>query len=98
MITLSPRLGEALMKLAQTPDLEAALWKVLSEYAELKIKSLKEEIERFERKWKMSFDEFSKRCEEGTIEADVYSWEVESDFWEWEKAVTLLSHYEKVKL
>jgi len=42
----------------------------------------------------MSFEEFSRRCKEGTLGVDPYSWEVERDFWEWERAETLLKHYE----
>ncbi len=97
MVTLSPRLGELLTKATQTPDLETALWKVLSEYVELKVVALKQQIARFEHKWGMSFEEFSQRCREGTLETDPYSWEAEQDFWAWEKAVTLLHHYEALR-
>jgi hypothetical protein len=94
MVTLSPRLGEFLTKATQTPDLETALWKVLLEYVELKRKALREQVAQLEGKWGMSFEEFSRRCQEGSLQADPYSWEVERDFWAWEKAVTLLQHYE----
>ena len=97
MIAVSPRLGELLIKVAQTPDLEAALWKVVNEYIELKINSLKEQVKRFEQKWGMSFEEFSRRCKDGSLDVDPYSWEVERDFWEWERAETLLRHYETLK-
>jgi len=97
MVTVSPRLGEFLTKATQTPDLETALWKVLSEYVELKSKALREQIAQFEQKWGMSFEEFSRRCQEGTLQTDPYSWEVEQDSWAWEKAVTLLRHYETLR-
>lgn len=42
----------------------------------------------------MSFDEFARRCEQGTLTQDPYAYDVESDYWDWEKAVTLLNHYE----
>ena len=45
----------------------------------------------------MNFDEFSKRSEAKTLGQDPYSYEVESDFWEWEKAETLLKHYGTLK-
>ena len=93
MVALSPRLGEFLTKAAQVPDLETALWKVLLEYVDLKRKALEEEIAQFERKWGMTFEEFSQRCREGSLSEDAYSWEVEQDFWAWESAVTLLQHY-----
>jgi len=36
-IEVSPRLGALLTQVTEVPDLEAALWKVLSEYIDLKI-------------------------------------------------------------
>ena len=50
MVTLSPRLGELLTKATQTSDIEAALWKVLSEYLALKSNRLSERIAEFEQK------------------------------------------------
>jgi len=93
-ITLSPRISVFLTQVTETPDLETALWKILSEYIDLKIGLIKQRIWAFESKWEMSFAEFSERCEAGTLDQDAYAYEVESDFWEWEKAETLLQHYE----
>jgi hypothetical protein len=45
----------------------------------------------------MTFEEFSERCETGTLGHDPYAYEVESDFWEWEQAETLLQHYEALQ-
>jgi hypothetical protein len=70
MVTLSPRLGGFLTKATQTPDLETALWKVLLEYVELKREALQEQVAQFEGKWGMSFGEFSRRCQEGSLQAD----------------------------
>ena len=97
MIGMSPRLGELLTRATQTPDLETALWKVLSEYVDMKIATLKETVARFEQKWGMTLAEFSQRCREGTLDEDIYSWGVEQDFWAWEQAMTLLKHYEALK-
>jgi len=97
MISMSPRLGELLTRATQTPDLETALWKVLSEYVDMKIAALKETVARFEQKWGMPLAEFSQRCREGTLDGDIYSWDVEQDFWAWEQAATLLTHYEALK-
>jgi hypothetical protein len=97
-ITISPRAGNLLTRVAETPDLEAALWKVLSDYIDLKIRSLREEINVFEAKWKMSFVEFSEKCADGTLDSDPYAYEVESDFWAWEQAETLLQHYETLRI
>ena len=97
MISMSPKLGELLVRTTQTPDLETALWQVLSEYIDLKIAALGEIIAPLENKWHMSFDEFSSRMRAGTLGQDIYSWQVEQDFWKWEQATTLLKQYESVK-
>jgi len=96
-IELSPRLGSLLVRVTETPELEAALWKVLSEYIDLKTASIEERIEAFEKKWGMSFDEFAVRCEADTLGEDPYSYDVESDYWEWEAAETLLQHYKHLQ-
>lgn len=97
-MTISSRVGMLLTKMVETPDLETALWKVLSDYTDLKTKMLKQQIEAFESKWERTFEEFSESCQDGTLEIDPYAYEVESDFWEWEKAETLLQHYKMLKI
>ncbi len=44
MITVSPRIGALLSRVAETPDIEVALWKVLSEYIDLKSAQLSQQI------------------------------------------------------
>ena len=95
--TVSPRMGVLLTQVTETPDLETALWKVLSEYLDLKIQFFREHIRAFESKWGMTFKAFSEHCEARTLGQDPYAYEVESDFWEWEQAETLLQHYETLK-
>jgi len=98
MIAISPKLGGLLTRATQTPDLETALWKVLSEYTDMKIATLTTTITQFEQKWDVSFSEFTQLCREGTLDGDIYSWDVEQDFWAWEQATTLLEHYEALKV
>jgi hypothetical protein len=97
-MSLSPQAGLLLTKITDTPDLESALWRVLRDYTELKTQQLKQQIEAFESRWGMTFEEFSRRCEDKTLEQDPYGYEVESDYWDWEKAVTLLNHYEALQV
>jgi hypothetical protein len=93
MVTISPRIGALLTRVAETPDIETALWKVLLDYVDLKLAKLSQQIADFEAKWDMPFTEFSKRIKEKQLPKDAYSFEVEKDFWDWEKAETLLKHY-----
>jgi hypothetical protein len=95
--TISPRAGNLLARVAETPDLEAALWKVLSDYIQLKIQSLQNEIQQFEAKWDMSFAEFSEKFADNALPVDSYAYDVESDFWAWEQAETLLQHYKSLQ-
>lgn len=97
MLTLTPKLGELLIKATQTTDLEAALRQVLSEYFILKLKELNKELEGFETKWNMAFDQFKEKCMKREIEKDVFSYEVEKDFWGWERIETLKEHYEAMR-
>jgi hypothetical protein len=96
-LTISPRAGNLLTQVAETADLETALWKVLSDYIDLKIQALRDEISQFESRWNMSFSEFSEKFGEGSLPVDSYTYEVESEFWNWEKAETLLQHYEALQ-
>ncbi|HQE94014.1 MAG TPA: hypothetical protein PLH19_15060 [Anaerolineae bacterium] len=97
-VIVSPRMGALLTQVTEVPDLETALWKVLSEYIDLKIERLSRSIQEFETKWEMSFSEFAERCAAGTLEQDPYAYHVESDYWEWESAETLLQHYEDLRV
>ena len=97
MLTLSPKMGEFLIRAAETPDIELALRKVLFEYLELKLNELEGQAKKFEEKWSMSFEVFSAKCKEKEIDQDIYSYEVEKDFWDWEKIETLRKHYGEVK-
>jgi len=45
----------------------------------------------------MSFSEFKRRFSENDLPVDVYTQEVEEDFWEWEEAETLKAHYQQVQ-
>ncbi len=97
MLTLSPKLGEFLIKAAETADIDMALRKILFEYLELKLKELQGQIKKFEGKWGMSFEEFSAKCKQKEIGKDIYSYEVEKDFWDWERVETLNQHYGELK-
>lgn len=96
-MTLSPQTGLLLTKITDTPDLETALWRVLHDYTGLKTEQLRQQVGAFESKWGMTFEEFARRCESASLGQDPYAYDVESDFWDWEKAVTLLEHYEALQ-
>ena len=97
MLTLSPKIGEFLIRAAETPDIEMALRKILFEYLDLKLKELQGQAREFEKKWSMTFEEFSVKCKQKKIGKDIHSYEVEKDFWDWERIDTLRKHYGELK-
>ena len=97
MPALSPDVGAHLMKATRSQDLDEAFEKVLSEYLELKIAALQEKTDRLEEKWGMEFSTFKRRVAEDDLSDDAYSYDVEQDYWEWEEAESLKSHYQQVQ-
>lgn len=97
MITVSPQIGEFLIKVTHLPDIDAALKKVLTEYIDLKVADIGGKIKRYESKWKMTFKEFEEACKNNKLKADTFSYEVEKDFWEWEQLDSLFKYYEDIK-
>ena len=97
MPTLSPDVGSHLLKATRSKDLDEAFETVLSEYLELKIDRLEQTTNTLEEKWGMDFSTFKQRIAEDDLPADAYSYEVEQDFWDWEEAETLKTHYQEVQ-
>jgi hypothetical protein len=97
MPTISPKLGEFLIKTTKEKDIDNAFQKVFTEYLELKLEDLEETIDAFQKKWGMSFNEFKERFKSRTLEKDAYSFDVEHDFWQWEESETLKKHYKELR-
>lgn len=91
-VVVPPQIGALLSQITETSDLETALRQVLAGYVAYKREELAAATRRLERKWGMTYSEFSERMVAGALDQDSFSFEVESDFWEWERAETLL-HY-----
>ena len=96
-ISVSPRIGVLLSQVTATADLETALWRVLSDYVDIKTAELLRQIQYFETKWNMTFSEFSRGIEEKDPTININDYVVEKDFWEWEEAITLLAHYQALQ-
>ena len=95
--TISPRAGLLLTQLTKTADFDAALWKLLLDYLDLKLQTLAAENEAFIQKWGVPFAEFQHRMATNSLEQDAYSYAVEQDFWQWEKIETLRQYYEGLR-
>lgn len=97
-ISVSPRIGVVLSEVTETPDLETAMWQVLTEYIDLKSWALLERIYEFEARWGMTFVDFAERMKADQLGQDPYAYEVERAYWEWEEIETLRKHYEDVRV
>jgi len=93
-LTLPPKMGVMLTQLADTSDLETALQIVITDYLQLKLTVLHDRLGVFEAKWGMNFAQFAQACEQDQLGENPYAYAVESDFWAWEEAETLLHHYQ----
>lgn len=96
MATVPPKLGASLLKATQARDIDEALSKMYAEYLALKTKDLQQKVRQFEEKWGMSFQEFKQALQEDTLPKDAHDFDTERDFWEWEEAETLKTHYEQL--
>lgn len=96
MFSISPKIAEFLLKATKERDISEAFYKVLREYFELKIKDLQEDIAKFNTKWNLNFEEFSKKIKENSLGKNSYFFEVENDFWQWEEVITLERHYQSI--
>lgn len=97
MPVMSAKLSDALVRATDARDVDEAFNKVFAEYLELKLSQLQQTIGTFQDKWGMSFGEFKKKIKEKTLKRDVYSFDTENDFWQWEEAETLKEHYIDIK-
>jgi len=96
MISLSPKLSNLLIQTTNANDIESALQSVLSEYIQMKIQDLENKRKVFESKWGGDFSEYQEKIKNNTLGKDPYSYEVESEYWEWEDTLNLLEHYESI--
>lgn len=97
MPAISPKLGEFLIKTTHAKDIDDAIRRVFSDYLDLKLEHLNKLIEQYKARWKMSFEEFQNHIKEETLGRNVYSYDTEKNFWEWEEVETLKAHYEELK-
>lgn len=91
-VEIIPRpLYRVLQKMTHEPRIEVALSIAVKDLIRLRLKEVAEQRRAFETKYGMTFAEFRSKFEAEAI-PDQYSYTVESDFWDWEAAVTNEAH------
>jgi hypothetical protein len=86
-LVLPKETSQALTELTGEPRLDLALTVVIRDYARRKLQELAQQIQQYEIKYGMSFDEYRMQWENQNREQD-YSYEAETDFLQWEALVT----------
>lgn len=84
---------QEIIEITQANTFNLALDIVFKDYLKYKLYYLKNENNRYEMKWGMSFDEFEKKSPQmpnGT------SYEVEQEYYEWEAVITELDYFENM--
>ena len=86
----------ALTKLTGEPRFDIAVRVTLKDSVAYRLEKIDEEIDLFEQKYGMPFEQFSARGEDGEI-PNQFSYEVESDYLEWDGLVSRKRTVEKIK-
>lgn len=90
---MSQKLLKVVQEVTGKKDEKEALGEILKNYVNERIAVCREKIQRFQEKYKMSFEEFHEKLGEDLA----LSWEHESDAFDWEGALTDLEKLQKLK-
>jgi hypothetical protein len=75
-----------------------ALLDALAKHVERKTATLKAQVRTFESKWDMDFDEFASCVKAGRLAKFTASYDAQHDLNAWEQALSLLRHYQSLKV
>ncbi len=95
-VSITNPVYEVMRQVTGESAIEVALPIMVKDLLRYKKETLKNKIAFFEKKYGMSLDEFEQACKDGRIE-DPFSYEVESDNWDWDSAVTELKDTEELE-
>ena len=94
-VVIPDALYRVVTELTHQPEVETALTVAVKELIRLRQKELDAERVVFEAKYGMTFAQFNARFQAEEI-PDQYSYAVESDYFDWEAAVTSLAYLEEL--
>lgn len=94
-MTIAANISKVLLEITGEPRLEMAILELLNDAVEHRIEKIEAEIKRFEEKYHMAFVEFKDRFYSDNI-PDSYSYNVETDYLEWEGLITRLTKYKSL--
>jgi len=89
---ISANISKTLMEITGEPRADIAILEIIEDAVEHRIEKISAEIKGLEEKYSMTFGEFKKRFEAGEI-PEAFSYEVETDYLEWEGLVSRLNKF-----
>lgn len=95
-VVLPRKIGNILLELTSTSDLDSALLSAMKDVIDHRIEKCEQEINAFETKYKMKFEDFKEKWNNNELLGNKYSYEIEKDYWEWEAAVSRREHLGKI--
>jgi len=94
-MTVTTNIAKALLDITGEPRTEMAILEILKDSIEHRIEKINGEIKKYEKKYKMSFTKFKEKFEKSEI-SDAYSYQVETDYLEWEGLVSRYKKYTSI--
>lgn len=85
----------ALTELTGEPQIDVALLITLQDALKYRLEAIQDAIQKFEQKHEMSFEQFQEYGEMGQL-SDQFSYEIESDYLEWEGLISRKKNLEKI--
>jgi hypothetical protein len=94
-MTIATNISKALMDITGEPRPEIAILELMRDAIDHRIEKIETEIRKYEERHRMTFKEFKDKFEKGNI-PDSYSYNVETDYLEWEGLISRLSNYKSL--
>lgn len=85
-------ISKTLLDITGEPRTDIAILEIITDAVEHRIEKVEAEIKTYEEKYEMNFGEFKDKFEKDEI-PDTYSYDVETDYLEWEGLVSRLRKY-----
>lgn len=91
-MAVATNISKALMEITGEPRPDIAILEIITDAVEHRIEKVKAGIKTYEKKYGMTFEKFKERFEKGET-ANIYSYNVETDYLEWEGLISRLKKY-----
>jgi hypothetical protein len=91
-VTVSTNISKVLLDLTGEPRTELAIIEIMKDAVEHRIEKIEAELKAYEDKYGMPFEDFKRKFENEEI-SEAHSYEVETDYLEWEGLVSRHKKY-----